>query len=340
MDKYRFLEYRPGRWIKVDAQSGEFIGPASAREALAWQRAQGSLAGPARAPDTIVPTQAAPQGTDETTAVAPREQPPQVERGAQPEAETTPEPEAPPQPEAEEESQPEASTQPATEQEPQPETPTQPEAEGEPQPQTPTQPETGKEAQPETPTQPETTKEPGPQPPAQPQPEGKAAPQPPEQQKPKPPAPAKRPRPLQGLGTGAAQGLRLCWPLPKRYRISCDFHGHKKRKPPSKAPGIDLACPMRTDVLAWAAGKVIRSRWSAKGGRSLWIDHGHGFKTYYAHLNCAYVLEGEAVKVGQKIGESGNTGNSTGPHLHFSVVRGGRYVDPEKLLVFEQAGKA
>jgi len=72
----------------------------------------------------------------------------------------------------------------------------------------------------------------------------------------------------------------------------------------------------------------------------LWIQHGRGFKTYYAHLNCVYVLEGETVQVGQKIGESGTTGHSTGPHLHFSVIRKGKYVDPERFLVFEQAGKA
>lgn len=275
MDNYRFLEYRPGRWIKVDAKSGEFVGQASTHEVLAWQRAQDSQAGPAQSPDTITPDQVALRGSEQTPPAPAKEQPPQAE---------------------------------------------------------------GK-AEPETPQQPKPKKEAEPQPPEKPAPEKKAAPQPPEQKKPKPPAPKKRIHPPQGLGVGAAEGMKLSWPLPKRYRISCNFQGHKKRTPPSKAPGIDLACPMRTNVYAWASGKVIRSRWSPKGGRSLWIQHGRGFKTYYAHLNCAYVLEGERVKVGQKIGESGSTGNSTGPHLHFSVVRSGRYVDPERFLVFEQAGK-
>ena len=83
---------------------------------------------------------------------------------------------------------------------------------------------------------------------------------------------------------------------------------------------------------AWARGKVIRSRWSDGGGRCLWLQHGGGIKTYYAHLNAAFVLEGEVVSAGQKIGESGTTGSSTGPHLHFSVVKDGKYVDPEPFV--------
>jgi murein DD-endopeptidase MepM/ murein hydrolase activator NlpD len=122
--------------------------------------------------------------------------------------------------------------------------------------------------------------------------------------------------------------------LKRRYYITSSFQAHRNRTPPSKSPGIDLACPPGTDVRAWAGGKVARSRWSQGGGRSLWIHHGRGLQTYYAHLSCVHVLEGETVKAGQKIGESGNSGNTTGPHLHFSVIKKRQYVDPEEFLDF------
>jgi murein DD-endopeptidase MepM/ murein hydrolase activator NlpD len=89
-------------------------------------------------------------------------------------------------------------------------------------------------------------------------------------------------------------------------------------------------------VRAWSTGRVIRSRWSEAGGRSLWIDHGDGLQTYYAHLSRIRVLEGETVSTGQRIADSGNTGHSTGPHLHFSVIFKRRYVDPEEYLRFAE----
>lgn len=56
--------------------------------------------------------------------------------------------------------------------------------------------------------------------------------------------------------------------------------------------------------------------------------------TVYAHCKAIYVKEGESIKQGQKIGEVGSTGNSTGPHLHFEVRKEGRYVDPDLILDF------
>lgn len=135
------------------------------------------------------------------------------------------------------------------------------------------------------------------------------------------------------------QGNGRAWPLEKRCPMTSSFQAHKNRTPPSKAPGIDLACPVGTEVRAWAAGRVTRSRWSKAGGRSLWIDHGKGLQTYYAHLNSVHVLEGETVSPGQKIGESGNTGHTTGPHLHFSVIKRRQFVDPDKYLRFDETTK-
>jgi murein DD-endopeptidase MepM/ murein hydrolase activator NlpD len=135
----------------------------------------------------------------------------------------------------------------------------------------------------------------------------------------------------------AAGGIELVCPLGGRYPITSDFQAHKDRDPPSSMPGLDFGCPVGTEVRAWAGGRVHRSRWSAGGGRSLWIQHAQGIRTYYAHLRCAYVLEGETVSAGQKIGESGSTGRATGPHLHFSVVWQGDPVDPERFLPQEDA---
>ncbi len=153
-----------------------------------------------------------------------------------------------------------------------------------------------------------------------------AQPAPPEKSAPQKPA---KPAPANGEGK-ATQGP--VQPLAGRCHITSTFADHQNRTPPSSAPGLDFACAAGSEVRAWAAGRVIRSRWSDGGGRSLWLDHGRGIRTYYAHLDGVFALEGEVVAAGQKIGESGSTGHSTGPHLHFSVMRSGQYVDPARFL--------
>jgi murein DD-endopeptidase MepM/ murein hydrolase activator NlpD len=144
-----------------------------------------------------------------------------------------------------------------------------------------------------------------------------------------PQKPGSKPKPAPTSKPGWRDRVR---PLAGRCRVTSTFADHRGRTPPSTAPGIDLACAVGTDVRAWAAGKVIRSRWSDLGGRSLWISHDDGIRTYYAHLSSLAVLEGESVSAGQKIAESGDTGHTTGPHLHFAVVRNGEYVDPDSYL--------
>lgn len=164
------------------------------------------------------------------------------------------------------------------------------------------------------------TPEPGPEPSKS---DGHGAPQ-----KPSPkPEPVKPPQP--------AQRDRVR-PLPGHRRVTSTFKDHRSRRPPSTAPGIDLACPRGTEVRAWAAGKVIRACRSEAGGLSVWILHDGGIRTYYAHLRAVSVREGETVAAGQKIAESGNTGHSTGPHLHFAMVRNGAYVDPAPYLPAEE----
>jgi murein DD-endopeptidase MepM/ murein hydrolase activator NlpD len=170
--------------------------------------------------------------------------------------------------------------------------------------------------------------------PAKPEEPAPAKPEEPTPAEPEEPAPVKpqKPEPAKPQGPGPFR------PLAGRYRITSTFADHQNRNPPSTAPGIDFGCALGTEVRAWTAGRVVRSRWSDGGGRCLWIEHAGAIRTYYAHLSSVAALEGETVAAGQKIGESGSTGHSTGPHLHFSVVRGGSYVDPAKFLPPEESG--
>jgi len=83
--------------------------------------------------------------------------------------------------------------------------------------------------------------------------------------------------------------------------------------------GIDYVMPIGTPVIAAGSGKVvsITGGWGGGYGNSVLIDHGGGRTTRYAHLSSVYVGIGETVGAGQSVGASGNTGWSTGPHLHF-----------------------
>lgn len=114
------------------------------------------------------------------------------------------------------------------------------------------------------------------------------------------------------------------------FRITSDFGAHVARK--SSAPGMDFALPEGTPVLAAAGGTVARSEWGSDGGRYVMVDHGNGLQTLYSHLRAVWRVKGERVNVGEFIGLSGNTGHSTGPHLHFGVKRGGQWVDPAPML--------
>ena len=92
--------------------------------------------------------------------------------------------------------------------------------------------------------------------------------------------------------------------------------------------GIDLAASKGTKVMAAADGKVVFAGKQRGFGKIVILDHGGGTQTYYAHLSRISVSEGKRVSRGNTIGLVGQTGNATGPHLHFEVREGGRPVDP------------
>ena len=93
--------------------------------------------------------------------------------------------------------------------------------------------------------------------------------------------------------------------------------------------GIDFTAKTGTDIYATGDGKVERVRKSYSGyGKHVVINHGFGYKTLYAHMHDFSVKQGQKVKRGDIIGQVGNTGTSTGPHLHYEVIRNNKKIDP------------
>ena len=113
--------------------------------------------------------------------------------------------------------------------------------------------------------------------------------------------------------------------------------GFGKRKAPKKGAstyhrGIDWATPVGTSVCASSGGTVVRAGWGSGYGYVVMIQHADGKQTRYGHLSKILVKTGQTVKQGQKIALSGNTGVSTGPHLHFEILVNGVQVNPMKYL--------
>ncbi|MBR3942381.1 MAG: M23 family metallopeptidase [Clostridia bacterium] len=92
--------------------------------------------------------------------------------------------------------------------------------------------------------------------------------------------------------------------------------------------GIDLAADSDTPVLAASSGNVRLSDWVEGYGYTIILTHQDGFETLYAHCNSLLVEAGATVQQGQEIAKVGSTGNSTGPHLHFEIIKDGVYQDP------------
>lgn len=92
--------------------------------------------------------------------------------------------------------------------------------------------------------------------------------------------------------------------------------------------GIDFAGNANDPVYATAAGKVTRTGYDKAMGLHVFISHGNGLETVYMHLNKVLVDKGEKVSKGDKIGLIGSTGRSTGPHLHYEVLKYGEAINP------------
>ncbi len=102
---------------------------------------------------------------------------------------------------------------------------------------------------------------------------------------------------------------------------------------PDFHPGLDIGVPVGTTVCAAAAGTVIMAQWYGGYGNYILIDNGNHYSTGYGHLSAFYVTVGQVVRRGQAIAASGDTGYSTGPHLHFEIRYNGKPIDPAPRLV-------
>lgn len=100
--------------------------------------------------------------------------------------------------------------------------------------------------------------------------------------------------------------------------------------------GLDFPATPGTPIYAAAGGMVVTQEFHSQYGNMLEVDHGNNLITRYAHTSRILVKKGDLIKRGQKIAEVGNTGRSTGPHLHFEVLVQGVPQDPQKFL---SAGK-
>jgi murein DD-endopeptidase MepM/ murein hydrolase activator NlpD len=96
--------------------------------------------------------------------------------------------------------------------------------------------------------------------------------------------------------------------------------------------GLDIAVPMYTDVKATGGGTITTAEYSGGYGYLIVIDHGMGLATYYGHNAELLASVGDSVARGQIVAKSGNTGNSTGPHVHYEVRVNGKPVNPVKYV--------
>ncbi|KQX00446.1 hypothetical protein ASC94_30180 [Massilia sp. Root418] len=127
---------------------------------------------------------------------------------------------------------------------------------------------------------------------------------------------------------------RWLWPLESaKARVSSFFGALRGRRAHG---GVDISTPVGTPVKATDGGVVVASTnrylGDKKYGEVVVIEHLNGFKSLYAHLNTRDVKVGDEVMAGQSIGQSGQTGHSTGPHLHLEAFYNGARTDPGHLL--------
>jgi len=124
-------------------------------------------------------------------------------------------------------------------------------------------------------------------------------------------------------------------PLAKDFRVTS---GYGIRNDPftgqlAMHEGLDFVADVGSPILSTAAGTVVRSGWDASFGNVVEVRHIEGFVTRYAHLSKRMVDEGQKVERGQTIALLGTTGRSTGPHLHYEVLRNDRVLNPMQMLM-------
>jgi len=128
----------------------------------------------------------------------------------------------------------------------------------------------------------------------------------------------------------AAERTPLVLPVRSSYRLSSGF-GWRRHPTTGKSrmhEGTDLAAAIGTPIYATADGVVAFAGWANGYGKVIKIQHAMGFETRFGHLSKFNVKKGQRVSRGDRIGDMGNTGRSTGPHVHYEIRIGGKPVNP------------
>ena len=133
----------------------------------------------------------------------------------------------------------------------------------------------------------------------------------------------------------ALQALPVSWPLQEGFEISSDFGARQDPFTGIGAlhEGLDFTADVGTPVRATAPGRVVRAAYAGAYGQLVEIDHGNDYTSRYAHMRKVLVRVGDHVQRGEPVGELGNTGRSTGAHLHYEIRFRGQAINPEKPLM-------
>ena len=126
-------------------------------------------------------------------------------------------------------------------------------------------------------------------------------------------------------------------PFAKPVRVGRFTSGFGRRKDPFNGrvahhSGLDFAAPRGTPIYATGSGEVVKAGWIRGYGKVVTIKHAFGYETVFAHLHRIRVKIGDVVERGDRIGDMGNTGRSTGTHLHYEIRIGGKAVNPSKYI--------
>lgn len=136
---------------------------------------------------------------------------------------------------------------------------------------------------------------------------------------------------MRGLAD-VADGLPFARPTPARTTSGFGVRFDPFNGRPALHQGQDFAAPLNTPIYATAPGVISFTGVRSGYGNTVEVDHGHGFKTRFAHLNSIAVKPGQPMALGQRIGAMGTTGRSTGVHLHYEVWVDGRAQNPARFL--------
>lgn len=128
--------------------------------------------------------------------------------------------------------------------------------------------------------------------------------------------------------------LPLALPIESEFLLSSTFgvRSDPMTHLPSMHEGLDFVAPVGTPIVATAAGRVVQARHNGAYGNMVELEHADGFVTRYAHLQAMLVQSGQMLKAGERLGLLGNTGRSTGPHLHYEVIFRHQPMHPVKAI--------